>query len=665
MIRCHKLLALLISGLFTAGASAAEPDYFSLELEDLLQQRITSSTLTSENIKTVPSSITVYTRADIRRLGMRYLSDLVNFVPGFQSVRNDDSSASYTMSSRGRRVGQGARELLILWDGQRLNDEVSGGTGLKDGLIVLDNVERIEFIRGPASALYGSSAMTGVINIITRSEPELYLGLGNHGQRDFSGQWRGQNEQGWLEVQWLESQWQGESLRLFEPAPNPATPTSIDSSDPWEYRQLYLRAGSGDFSLSLRSSQRRTEQFYVAGYLPANDGYLETESRFVGLAWQPRLSESLQLQGRLYHIDRDFYAHNIATSVAPLPVFTPQLLSDGHSDDRELGTQWVLLGERDRSNWLMGLEWRQPEVDRARSRLVRVSDGSVLRDAENGMEGERTISGYFAQYQNALSEDLALTLGARYDHYSDLGGHTSPRLAVVQQVGDDNSFKLLYSEAFRAPSPSETRLLASVAAVANPNLEPETAKTTELVWVHSLNSGYLNTTIFDMRLQDAVVEIVTQDGRLSWANSSQTITGVELEWQQPWGEHWHSRLALSHLIHPGSKIHTESNSLLGASLSYEYKGFSAALLLNVQSEKIDPNEQDYPANIATTETTRFGGRSIWGAHLSYRMHSTLEWSLHADNILAKDYMNPAGRSENYYGVPGVGRSVTAGVRWFY
>jgi outer membrane receptor protein involved in Fe transport len=138
-----------------------------------------------------------------------------------------------------------------------------------------------------------------------------------------------------------------------------------------------------------------------------------------------------------------------------------------------------------------------------------------------------------------------------------------------------------------------------------------------------------------------------------------------LEWQQHWGERWQSRLALSHIAHPGSAIHSESNNLLGGSLSYQHKGLTATLLLNYQSEKIDPNEQDYPANISTIETTRFGGRSIWGAHIAYQLQTDWELYLHADNLLAKEYLNPAGHNENYYGVPGTGRTVTAGMRWFY
>jgi outer membrane cobalamin receptor len=665
MVLGKQFLTFVLGSFVASGVLANEPDYFSLSLEELLEQKIYSPTLTAENIKTVPASITVFTRADIRRMGIETLSELVNFVPGFQSFRNDDSSINYTLSNRGRRVGAGARELLVLWDGQRLNDEISGGTGQKDPVISLDNVERIEFIRGPGSAIYGSNAMTGIINIVTRSESEVKIAAGNHGQQDVSVQWRAQHEVGWLELHLQQRESEGEALSVFEPSPNPATPQTLDAHDPWRFRQIYLRAGRGDLTLSLRSAETRAEDFYITGFIPADSGYVERQSQFAAVDWRPDLSESIRLEGRVYLSDRDFIAKDIASSIAPNPVFTPVMLSSGVSDDREYGSQWILFGEQEKGNWLLGGEWRQAEVDAASSKLVRASDGVVLRDLPNGMEGKRIARSFFGQYQYPLQESLAVTLGARHDHYSDFGGHTSPRFALVKQLGKRDSVKLLYSEAYRAPSPSETRLTANIVAVSNPELEPETAKTTELVWVQLIDDGYWLVTLFDSWLEDAVVDTITEDQRRSWINSSFYINGVELEWQWNWAERWRSQIALTHIHHPGSETNRDSNNLLGASLSYQRGAFLGSLLLNYQGDKVDANEQDFPATIQTTEQTRLSSHSLWHLHLSYEIVKDWDLYLHVNNLLDKDYLNPAARRENYVGVPGEGRSFNLGVRWQY
>src|SRR3990167_9441370 len=166
-------LALAVLALPGWARSTPADDLLDLSMEELLEVKITSSTLHDESLKTVPSSMTVFTRADIRRLGLQNLNQLINLVPGYQGSRGDESSLSFPVSSRGRRVGTSGREVLVLVDGQRLNNDWTGGAGQQTSLIPIENVDRVELIRGPGSALYGSNAMMGVINIITRSEREL------------------------------------------------------------------------------------------------------------------------------------------------------------------------------------------------------------------------------------------------------------------------------------------------------------------------------------------------------------------------------------------------------------------------------------------------------------------------------------------------------------
>jgi outer membrane receptor for ferrienterochelin and colicins len=142
-------------------------DYLAMNLEDLLNVSVTGSTLREESLQTVPSSVTVFTHQEIKTLGLDYLYELLGHVPGFQVSRNGDSPSGYTASARGRRNSAEAREILLIVDGQVLADP---RTGSADGSLPhfpLVNVERVEVIRGPGSAIYGSGAFTGVVNVIT------------------------------------------------------------------------------------------------------------------------------------------------------------------------------------------------------------------------------------------------------------------------------------------------------------------------------------------------------------------------------------------------------------------------------------------------------------------------------------------------------------------
>jgi len=154
-------------------------DFFSMSLEELMQVEITGSTLTSESYNTVPSAVTVFSHDQIKRMGLDSLDELINIVPGFQSYRSTRSANSISTSSRGRRVGNASAEILLLIDGQRLNDPRTSGSMLVPKLPLMQ-IERVEFIRGPGSAVYGSNAMLGVINVITRSDVnEIGAGVGS------------------------------------------------------------------------------------------------------------------------------------------------------------------------------------------------------------------------------------------------------------------------------------------------------------------------------------------------------------------------------------------------------------------------------------------------------------------------------------------------------
>jgi len=171
-IRTKRTIRIQTATLFSAVAilafsfsAHAENKLLSLSLQELTSIEVSSSTRTRKTLKTAPSSMTVYTRAQIATMPVHYLHELMNFVPGFQSFRQAEAADEYYHSSRGRRVGTSSREVLILINGVRYNRHSDGALATPG--ILLNNIAKVEFIRGPGSALYGSNAFMGVINIDT------------------------------------------------------------------------------------------------------------------------------------------------------------------------------------------------------------------------------------------------------------------------------------------------------------------------------------------------------------------------------------------------------------------------------------------------------------------------------------------------------------------
>lgn len=649
----------LIGGLLslpTGSGAAVEPqsDLMELSLEELMQISITSSTLTEETLQTVPASMTVYTRSDIRRLGLNSLTDLVNYVPGYQSYRTDANSVNRNISSRGRSFSANGGEILILMDGQRLNNDWSGGAGQVDSLISLENVERVEFIRGPGSSIYGSNAMTGVINIVTASQREMVLEVGNDQLRRGSFQWHHEGSAGKWDVYGSSAQSDGESLSIF----NPTTRTFADSRTPYRTGDLYLKGALGEFSLAARATSRDANQYYAAGFTDQASTYYDTRSDFVNLGWHHKFTNGLSVDGSVSDSHKQFQLRS-AISASGLT------LLEGGIKEQEFDTRWTLQGDQDKWHWLLGWEWRNPRLTDTSAHIGTLANPYALipvlpQAAENG----RIINSLFVQAQRPLTEALTLTVGLRHDDYSDFGIHDSPRVALVEQLGQVDTLKLLYSEAFRAPNRGESGVINSGALLQNPDLKPETAKTAELVWMHLLPAGLVSSTLFQTRVKDAILEAAVNVPPLKRqpVNGSLSVAGLELEWQYRWTAHWQTRLAVTDIFDPVGYLHTQSDRLLGGSLSYENQGWVITLLANYQGGVRDPNEQDTPPNITTTENTYFAGHTVYSAHMAYRV--SRQWGLyvHVDNLFNKQDWMPAMRPENDAGVPGPGRLFAMGAR---
>jgi len=179
------MATLLVS---TGSVAQVESDLFDLSLRQLMNLPVIGSTLTEETVSTAPSAVTVFDEQFIQSLGIEYLYELLNYVPGYQSHRTPDAPVAYGYSVRGRRNGGQSKEVLLVVDGQVMNDPRTGSANGAIRLMSVKPIERIEIIRGPGSALYGSGAYSGVINIVTRRDYQtLGIKMGPRGEIGLSG----------------------------------------------------------------------------------------------------------------------------------------------------------------------------------------------------------------------------------------------------------------------------------------------------------------------------------------------------------------------------------------------------------------------------------------------------------------------------------------------
>lgn len=178
MSRCPFIPALLVLLCCPSGAAAQAPpspvDLTEMSLEELMGVEVTSVSKRAEPISTAAAAVFVITQEDLRRSGATSIPEALRMVPGLEVARIDASK--WAISARGFN-GRFANKLLVLVDGRSVYTPLFSGVfwDVQDTLI--EDVDRIEVIRGPGATLWGANAVNGVINIITRSAHETRGGL--------------------------------------------------------------------------------------------------------------------------------------------------------------------------------------------------------------------------------------------------------------------------------------------------------------------------------------------------------------------------------------------------------------------------------------------------------------------------------------------------------
>jgi iron complex outermembrane receptor protein len=452
-----------------------------LSLEQLASVNIFTASKRWQKIVEAPASVSIVTADEIQKYGYRTLADILRSMPGI-SIGND-RNYSYIGVRGVSRPGDYNTRVLLLVDGHRLNDNVLDQALLGTEFpIDVDLIERVEFVRGPSSSLYGGSAFFGVINVITKR------GRANKGETvSFEagsfGTYKGRFSYGadfksGLEMLVSASFYDSQGQRLFyrefdAPSTNNGFADNADYDRShsflanFSYRDLRLQAVH-----SSRDKGIPTASFGTVFNDPRNNT-LDAKA-YVDLGYQHTFSHMLDITGRLFYDRTDFDGNYVADYAGTgIPPFVEnRVFSRGRAGGLELnaskdaGKNRVTAGVEYRNN----LRQDQGDYDAA-------PFFSYLDDRRSSK-----IWALYIQDEFRITEKLIVNAGLRYDHYSTFGGTANPRVALIYKPDEHGSLKLLYGQAFRAPNDYEMFFLASNFSKSNPLLQPETIKTTELLF---------------------------------------------------------------------------------------------------------------------------------------------------------------------------------------
>ncbi len=532
-------------------------------LEDQLNQMVVSTTKVKQRAEQAPAVVTVVNAEEIQARGLRSLADVLRTVPGFYDVYD---LTFHNVGARG--VSGGARAagnvVLVMIDGMPVDDRITNGNYFGEELIPMAVVERIEIIRGPASAVYGANAYVGLVNLITKSGEKLsgarVFAHGNVESNNLGGGGGfvvgGSTEKFEALVAAQYSYLDRSGMELPDSSPrlgNASDPllgrkdadgkytSANDLSRP---RSLFARAslqGVLTGKLSLTGSVANLDssgEFQDYGPL-THATRIQRLNQNYRLSWDVPITErgSLQVSGSYFN-------------AGALP---DERLDIGRSDyalvRRASAQGFRLMAEGQGRPWdpvalLLGVDFQHEDhllqsFGHVYKHDLVSPDGSVIHPAGAILPGVRSTETFrnFGGYGQVLANfnaDWSGLIGARVDVHSVYGASPSARLGLVWAPENGTfSGKLMVGESYKAPSAEQLRTepMTILDIRGNPELKVQKADTAELAGAWRLPGGLGEVTanVYTAMIRDRVEFMQTGLYLQAQNVQSEWIVGGELD----------------------------------------------------------------------------------------------------------------------------------------
>lgn len=532
-VRCCAL-ALGLLAWAPAGAVVADADLASLPMEQLLSLEVYSASKFVQKVSDAPSAVSVVTAADIRAFGWRTLADILRSMRGLYV--NNDRNYSYLGARGFLRPGDYNTRFLLLVDGYRINDAVYDQAAIgTEFMLDVDLIERVEFVPGPGSSIYGSNAFFGVINIITKRGSDMSgaraaVEAGSYGARKARTSYGWHDDDREFLISASSYRVDGQDLYFPEfdtPAQNNGVARRLDYD---RAQNLFVKGAAGPFRISA-SHGERTKGIPTASFSQVfNDPRahtVDTQSA-VDANYTGALSDHAELSSRLYW-GSSTYLGDYIYDYPPLTVNRDGAQARWWGGDAKLVSTYFA-----RHKVVAGAEYQR---DYRRDQYNFNVDPYKL-NLDDHHDGTR--AGVYLQDEIILRDDLLLNAGMRYDRHSTAGSAYNPRLALMYKLTPATTVKTVYGTAYRAPNAYELyyQLTGEGGQKANPALKAESIRTRELIVEQYLNADTrITASAFHNSVRDLISQTVDPADNLPvFRNVDQaTARGLELELEKAWG----------------------------------------------------------------------------------------------------------------------------------
>ncbi|MEZ4649105.1 MAG: TonB-dependent receptor [Candidatus Eisenbacteria bacterium] len=573
----------LVAGALSARAQLTLEDFDNLDLGEILDTEVVSASKRLERSSEAPATVHVVSRAQIDARGYRNLEDLLEDIPGVEIQKNSVSEQRNQISMRGIA---GNEKFIVLLDGHRINS-TTGTPHVVGANFSLANAERVEVVLGPASALYGVDAFAGIVSIYTRSG----AGIDGGEVTGSAGSFLTSDDSIVYGKQISEHLDIAVTVDMYH-SDEPVLPDYYRDDFAW-YRDVYSKTGLVQKSPFEKDElvatgtpveyEAPTDAHFVHARLRSENfeiGYTrnrEAHSSSIGMRPEYNVyGKGIRFDIGLETIYADHeYAPNgsrwsIEGSISkstyrldPSTVFVNTFSSYERAYKYESGTSTTVeeqlrLDVTESTSAMVGVSYQDLTAIPKTGDLPFPYDEGVAPDAQDEyylgtdiLDGDGdplTVYqdfffvqyqnyGVFAQVQSDVGRSLILTAGARHDHNTRYGSSFNPRVGVVFSPTPKVKTKLLYGQAFLAPSPYKAYqhygsfvpvedpdtgevddLLGTFWHLPNPDLEPE--------YLRSFEAGLSLFVVDGMVIQAAAVHTIIDDLIVNDISFDQEFKGI-------------------------------------------------------------------------------------------------------------------------------------------
>ncbi len=525
-------------------------------------EEVTAASRSTEGVEDAPSSVSIIPQRELQALKYPTIAEALRGLPGVYAW-NDRSYQAIGFRGLGR-LGSYGNRVLVLVDGHPLNDDWLGSSYVGyDARVGLEDVERIEVVRGPGSVLYGTNAFSGVVNVVTRKPTHKggEAGLSTAENGVARGRVRANVPLGPDAGLWTSAAVAHSSGRNFYFPELDQTARGADGFDAGTLEgRYYKKSFSAAWYLQSHHKRLPTGEYDT---LLADPRTGQTDSRAsLELKAEPRWSEVLQTMTRVHANHYRFeggYARLPADGGLELDTFRGSWIG---------AEQRVELQPSPAFKLTVGGEGQLHIEVRERARD---ESGNFLDDKRPYQVGAA-----YALADVKPSERLRISAGARLDAYSTFGRSLNPRAAVVVQPYTGGNTKLMLGKAFRAPSVYELYYNdGGTTQVASPQLGPESIYSVELEHAHRFSPTVAGTAaVFCNYTRDLVSTAGQGDETdpLHYVNERAPIAtvGAELGLRRDWRQGY--MLAASYSFQRSRFLNgTSMSSLVGFDQSPDFR----------------------------------------------------------------------------------------------